>query len=450
MEWLILGAFSAALLLCIITGRSILIALAFGLLLFLLYGRRKGYSWRALGGMALSGIRTVSNILITFFLIGVLTAFWRAAGTIPMIVCYASAWIKPSIFLLMTFLLNGLVSTLTGTSFGTSATMGVICATMGNAMGVSPVLTGGAVLSGAFVGDRCSPVSTSALLVSAVTGTDIYRNIRNMLRSALVPFLASCAVYLVIGFRPSGAGDMIDLNALFSKQFSLHWSALLPAVVILTLSLCRVNVKLAMTASIVTAVPLCLFLQHIPAGELLRAAVLGFWPEDAEVAAMVSGGGVLSMCRVAGIVCLSSSYSEIFRKTGLLDGAKRIISGLAQRSTAFIATLVTSVVAGMIACNQTLTILLVTQLCGDLQGKPHSTSAHSTSGVEIREAFALDLEDSAVVVAPLIPWSIAGAVPLSAIGAPTGAILASFYLFLLPLWRVAGEKKQKEHSLPLG
>ena len=222
MEWLILGAFSAALLLCIITGRSILIALAFGLLLFLLYGRRKGYSWRALGGMALSGIRTVSNILITFFLIGVLTAFWRAAGTIPMIVCYASAWIKPSIFLLMTFLLNGLVSTLTGTSFGTSATMGVICATMGNAMGVSPVLTGGAVLSGAFVGDRCSPGSTSALLVSAVTGTDIYRNIRNMLRSALVPFLASCAVYLVIGFRPSGAGDMIDLNALFSKQFSLH------------------------------------------------------------------------------------------------------------------------------------------------------------------------------------------------------------------------------------
>ena len=283
-----------------------------------------------------------------------------------------------------------------------------------------------------------------------MTGTDIYRNIRNMLRSALVPFLASCAVYLVIGFRPSGAGDMIDLNALFSKQFSLHWSALLPAVVILTLSLCRVNVKLAMTASIVTAVPLCLFLQHIPAGELLRAAVLGFWPDDAEVAAMVSGGGVLSMCRVAGIVCLSSSYSEIFRKTGLLDGAKRIISGLAQRSTAFIATLVTSVVAGMIACNQTLTILLVNQLCGDLQGKTHSTSAHSTSGVEIREAFALDLEDSAVVVAPLIPWSIAGAVPLSAIGAPTGAILASFYLFLLPLWRVAGEKKQKEHSLPLG
>ena len=443
MEWLIIGVFSASLLICIGLDISILWALGFGLALFLLYGRKKGFSWQELLGMAVRGVMTVKNILITFLLIGILTALWRAAGTIPVIVCYAAGWIRPSVFLLMTFLLNCGISLLIGTSFGTAATMGVICATMGNAMGVSPVLTGGAVLSGIYFGDRCSPVSTSALLVAAVTGTDIYGNIRRMLRSALIPFLVSCAIYLAAGAAVTagmigsagaagtagavGAGASVigtlDLQGIFSRAFVLHWAALIPAVVIFALALCRVDVKIAMSASIACAIPLCLFLQHIPVPELLRVAVFGFFPQDPEVAAMVSGGGIVSMLRVAGIVCISSSYSDIFKQTGLLDGAKKAIASISAATTPYTAAMVTSIAAGMIACNQTLTILLTNQLCSDL-------------GAE-KEQFALDLEDSAVVIAPLIPWSIAGAVPLSAIGAPMSAILASFYLILLPLWRNA-------------
>ena len=437
MEWLILGVFSASLLICLGLNISVLLALGFGLALFLLYGRKKGFSWQELLGMAARGVLTVKNILITFLLIGILTAFWRAAGTIPVIVCYAAGWIRPSVFLLMTFLLNCGISVLIGTSFGTAATMGVICATMGNAMGMSPVLTGGAVLSGIYFGDRCSPVSTSALLIAAVTGTDIYGNIRRMLRTALVPFLVSCAIYLAAGAAgaavaagAAGASDAgasvigaLDLQGIFSRVFVLHWAALIPAVVIFALALCRVDVKIAMSASIACAIPLCLFLQHIPVPELLRAAVFGFFPQDPEVAAMVSGGGIVSMLRVAGIVCISSSYSDIFKQTGLLDGVKKAIASIRSKTTSYTAAMVTSIAAGMIACSQTLTILLTNQLCSDLNPD--------------KEQFAVDLEDSAVVIAPLVPWSIAGAVPLSAIGAPMSAILASFYLILLPLWRNA-------------
>lgn len=455
MEWLILGVFSASLLICIGLDISILWALGFGLALFLLYGRKKGFSWQELLGMAVRGVMTVKNILITFLLIGILTALWRAAGTIPVIVCYAAGWIRPSVFLLMTFLLNCGISLLIGTSFGTAATMGVICATMGNAMGVSSVLTGGAVLSGIYFGDRCSPVSTSALLVAAVTGTDIYGNIRRMLRTALVPFLVSCAIYLAAGAAvtagmigtagaagtagtagasgsagaagAAGAGaaaiGALDLQGIFSRAFVLHWSALIPAAVIFTLALCRVNVKIAMAASIASAIPLCLILQNMHMPELLRVAVFGFFPQDPEVAAMVSGGGIVSMLRVAGIVCISSSYSDIFKQTGLLDGVKKAIASIGSKTTSYTAAMVTSIAAGMIACSQTLTILLTNQLCSDLNPD--------------KEQFAVDLEDSAVVIAPLVPWSIAGAVPLSAIGAPMSAILASFYLILLPLWRNA-------------
>ena len=426
MEWLVLGLCCGGLILCLLLDWSILYALLAGLLLFLLYGRRKGFGWKALLGMALAGVKTVKNILITFLLIGVLTALWRAAGTIPVIVCCAAKLIRPGVFLLMTFLLNAAVSVLTGTSFGTAATMGVICATMGGVMGVPVVLTGGAVLSGVFFGDRCSPVSTSALLVAELTKTSIFDNIKRMVRTALAPFLVSCAVYALLGcLAPHGEGTL-DLEALFSREFDLSLWAAIPAAVILILSLLRVNVKLAMGASILSAVPLCLWLQgHAPLS-LLRTALAGFAAADAQVAAMLDGGGVVSMLRVGAIVCLSSSYSVLFQKTGLLDLVKGAIGRLAHRTGPFFATLVTSALAGMVACNQSLTILLVHQLCRELRDDPSDT--------------AIDLEDTAVVVAPLVPWSIAGAVPLNAVGAPGISVLLACYLYLLPVWRLIRRK----------
>ena len=422
MELAVLGLFCGGLLACVLLDWSILYALAGGLLLFLLYGRRKGFGWGELLRTALDGVKTVRNILITFLLIGMLTALWRDAGTIPVIVCYATRLIRPSIFLLMTFLLNCLVSVLTGTAFGTAATMGVICATIGAAMEVDILLVGGAVLSGVFFGDRCSPVSTSALLVSELTGTSIFRNIRNMLRSAGVPVALTCIAYTAIGFLTGGEGVLPDLYSLFGRGFVLHWIALLPAVVVLALALMQINVKLAMSASILTALPISLFVQHTGLAELPALLVTGYRAADPELGALLNGGGIVSMLRVAAIVCLSSSYSGIFKKTGLLDRAEALIGRLGEKTTPFAAMLLTSAVAGMIACNQTLAIMLTHQLCGGVEAEP--------------ERLANDLEDTAVVVAPLVPWSIAGGVPLASVGAPAAAIPLAFFLWLLPLWRL--------------
>ncbi len=415
--------FCAALLLCLLLDLNILCALCFGLLVFLLHGRRKGFSWRALFGMALDGVKTVRGILLTFLFIGVMTAFWRAAGTIPVLVCFSAALIRPSIFLLMCFLLNCALSFLMGTSFGTASTMGVICAAMGRAMGINPILIGGAVLSGVYFGDRCSPVSTSALLVAEVTGTDIFGNIRRMLRSALIPFGLSCLVYALLGRLTAGQADAPDLRAVFGQEFALRLPALIPAAVILLLSLLHVPVRPAMGLSILTAVPLCLFLQHRTLPELAAIALTGFHAADPEVASMLDGGGILSMLRVSCIVCLSASYSDLFRKTGMLDPIKGLLCRFAMRSTPFAAMLLTAVVSCCVACNQSLSSILCCELCGDLYTE--------------REQLALDEEDSVVVVAALIPWCIACAVPLSAVGAPSSAVLAACYLYLLPLWRLA-------------
>ena len=429
---MVLLIFCAALLVCLLLRLSILYALVFGLLLFLFYGRRLGFPWKELLRAALDGVSKVRNILLTFVVIGVMTALWRMSGTIPVLVCTASALIKPSIFVLMCFLLNCLLSLLTGTSFGTAATMGVICAAMGAAMGVDVRLIGGAVLSGAYFGDRCSPVSTSALLVAEVTETVIFDNIRRMLRTALVPFLLSCAIYALLGLRASAAGDALELRALFGKEFVLSTLALLPAAVILLLSLLRVPVRPAMAASILCAVPLCLFVQQRSVPELLRAALFGYRAADPWVSSLLDGGGILSMINVGAIVCLSASYSGLFEKLGLLDGVKDGIHRLAARLGRFAAVALTSLVACAVSCNQSLSTVLCAQLCGGLY--------------EERADLALDLEDSVVVIAALLPWSIACSVPLTTVGAPASSVGLACYLYLLPLWRLAQSVFQRKRA----
>ena len=413
MARLTLGLFAAGLLLCLFCKLSVLYALSFGLLLFSLYARRSGVSWAEILRMAFRGIWKIRGILITFVLIGTMTALWRAAGTLPVVVCYAAGLIRPSVFLLMTFLLNCAVSVLTGSAFATSATMGVICAAMGRTAGISMQLTGAAVLSGAYFGDRCSPIATSALLVAELTQTDIFDNIRNMLRTAVVPFLLSCAVYAGLGLHAAPRGELMDLQALFARALRLHWIAILPVLVIMLLSLLRVDAKLAMAASIVTAVPLALLLQHIAPGELLHIAVFGYRAADPEA---------------AGIVSLSASYAELFQKTDLLVGVKALVERFAKKTSPYAAILGTSVLSAMLACNQTLTVMLTKQLCEEVEP--------DNSGL------ALGLEDSAVIIAALIPWSVAGAGPLASIGAPWSAVLPACYLYFLPIWRLMTAKRR--------
>ena len=369
--------------------------------------------------MLISGILTAKNILIVFVLIGMMTALWHACGTIPFIICYAAKLLRPEVILLVSFLLNCALSVLTGTSFGTAATIGVICMAMGVSAGASPLLLGGAILSGAFFGDRCSPFSTSALLVSELTKTSIFDNIKNMVRTAWFPFLLTCILYGVLGFQLHSQTETTDLTSLFGREVVLHPTAILPAVVILILALMRIPVKFAMLASIAASLVVGFFIQDLAVTDLPQLLLSGYHAADPEAATFLDGGGILSMVKVAAIVCISSSYAGIFQNTRLLDGLKAGLSKLGARITPFGAILVAAAGTSMIACNQTLSIMLTTQLGHDLE--PDNA------------CMALALENSAVIVAPLIPWSIAGAVPLATIGAPMTSLFAAFFLYLVPL-----------------
>ena len=429
----VISLFALSLVLCIGYDVSILVALIFGFFLFFGYGLYKKHSFKAMASMAFSGIRTVKNILITFVLIGIITATWRVCGTIPYIVYHATSFCDPRIMVLVTFLLCCVISVLTGTAFGTAATMGVICVTMASSMGIPILYSGGAVLAGSFFGDRCSPMSTSALLVSTLTKSDLYRNIGNMVKTSVVPFLISCLIYALLGMGAETVYDVTEIQNLFADAFRLHPAALIPAVVIILFSCFKVNVKITMSISILCGMAVAVLVQDTSLAELMKIAVWGYKPAESQVAALLSGGGIQSMVKVFSIVCLSSCYSGMFNGTGLLEGFRGGLNKLSEKILPFGSVLMTSILTVMISCNQALAIMLTHQLCVDTEKDPETMASY--------------MENTVVVIAPLIPWSIAGAVPLASVGAPTACILTACYLYLLPLWNYSVEiRKHAAHK----
>lgn len=428
METLFLLLFAVVLTVFIAFDLSIVLALLIGLFLFSLYAKLKGNTVKAICTMIVDGAKTSKNILIVFCLVGILTALWRDCGTIPTIIAYTVDLINPKSFIFMTFLLCCLVSFLIGTSFGSAATMGVICVTMGTAMGVNPILTGGAMLSGVLFGDRCSPVSTSALLVSELTGTDIYENIKRMFKTAAVPFVVTSLIYIISGFFSHTDESKTDIAELFAKEVLITPFALIPAAVILVLALFKVKTRISMLCSIIAAFFVSLLVQKTEMLTLLECMVTGYKASLPELSSMLDGGGISSMVRVLLIVCISSAYSGIFNATGMLTNLIQKLEGLSQKTGSFAVTVFVSIFTSMISCNQTLAIILSDSLCGKLE--------------KDKKQFAIDLENSVVVIAPLVPWSIAGAVPLTSAGAPTASLFAACYLYLIPMWYLFVRRKK--------
>lgn len=417
-----LGLFSVSLIVCVILHYSILFALLFGYAHFFAFGLVKGKSCSQMLHYSLLGILTVKNILLIFLLIGSITAIWRACGTIAFIVYYASMVAVPQIMVLLCFFLCCLVSFLMGTAFGSAATIGVICMTLAHSMHIPVIYAGGAIVSGIFFGDRCSPMSSGAHLISELTNTNVFNNIKTMIKTALIPFIAATIIYGIIGFTVNThAGKAVSFR-IFADSYNLSVVTIIPAAIIVLFSLIKIDVKVTMLTSCIAGLLCAIFFQHISAADTLEIVIVGFHPKNPELAKLISGGGIISMVQVSAIICISSCYSGIFKGTDFFAGVQQFLRRLSIHITPFGSMLAASIGASAIACNQTLAIMLTHQVCENL--------------IEDKNTCASYLEDTAVVIAPLVPWSIAISVPLTSIGAPSKVLIAAFLLYFIPLWNL--------------
>ena len=413
--------FSLSLIFCLLLKYSVIYALIVGYIIFVTYGLIKGHDLKVLMKKSFEGVLTVKNILLVFILIGMITALWRASGTIAYIVYMGSKLISPSILILLTFLLCSILSFLIGTSLGTAATMGVICVSIGKAMGINPYYLGGAVLSGIYFGDRCSPMSTSALLITELTKTNLYTNIKLMLKTSIIPFVTTCLFYLFLGLKSSTSPVGIDATNIFKENYNLNIVVIVPAILIIILSLFKVNVKKTMLLSIVISFIIAMFFQKESVTSLINYCVYGFYHSNEKLNLMMKGGGILSMLNVGLIVAISSSYSGIFKETKMLVILKEYLKEYSKKTSNYFIIFLSSIISGAIACNQSLGIILTHELCEELEDKQN---------------MAIILENTIVLLAGLIPWNIAMAVPLKTVDIGLMSGLFAFYLYFLPLWNL--------------
>lgn len=419
----------------LIFGYSLIIALLVGLVAFMIVGHKLGHPLKSLCKMGIDSNRDSLIVIEVMLIIGFLTASWRVSGTVTIFVYYGMKVITPSLFLLIAFLLSCLLSYALGTSFGVAGTVGVIFMTLARSGGVDPILAAGVIMSGIYFGDRCSPVSSSANMVAAITKTDILTNVKAMMKTGLLPLILTTIIYIFVSIANPITHVDPELLSTFESEFTLSLWAFVPAILMLILPLMKVSVLISMGLSIGSAVVVAWLIQEVPFLEVIKVCIFGYEAPGNGLGTLLNGGGMVSMLEIVVILLISCCYSGIFTGTGMLDKLQEKLSSACTKFGRFTIMLVISIGSAACFCNQTIATLM----CNDLLRKPYFDGAiaqneHTADDDSlIKEELAIDMENSVILIACMIPWSIGCSVPLGFFDVGPAAVLYAFYMWLVPI-----------------
>ncbi len=412
----------------------ILYPLLFALVLFSWIAVRHGWPLKKVLRMLFEGAMKTWPVVQIFTLIGIMIGLWFSSGSIAWIVYHGLSLIVPELFILFAFILSTIVSFLLGTSFGTVGTIGIIMMIMARTGDINTVPLVGAIIAGAYVGDRNSPMSSSAHLVATVTKTDIYINIRNMFKTSAIPFLLTVGIYIIMSlmvpFEPGESGIISSIPA----SFNLSFFCAVPVVLLIVLVLLKINVKTAMAASSAAALIITVTTQTTDFPQLLRTMIFGFeLPVNDPLAKIFTGGGIAFMFNAMLIVLASSAFAGLFEHTDLIVSFEKRIERLTQKTTPFFSATVTSLITSTLGVTQALAIIMTQQLLK----KPYELIKKT------KYDLALDIEDSAVLLSVLIPWNVAGLIPAQMLGLDARFIPFAVFLYVLPLYRLLKTGKRR-------
>lgn len=416
---------------CVLKGIFVAYPLLLSFAIFFAVALHRGTGFKELVKLSYEGAKKSATILKIFILIGAITATWMSSGTVAAIVFYGIEFLKPEIFILSAFLICCLVSFLLGTSFGTVGTVGIALMVVARGGGVDPSAAAGAIIAGAYFGDRMSPMSSSANLVGVITETDIYNNIKNMIKTAAVPFLLSIVFYFAISLRFRLGNTGSNLNTEILKVFTINAIVLIPAIIMLIFSLFRIDVKLSMLTSVIAAIVISIAIQHYTIADCIKYMLFGYaTPGGGPLKDIIKGGGIESMLKTALVVFISSAFSGIFEGTSMLDKVLEFLDKAKNRYEVFRNVFLSSIATSAFGCSQSLAVIMTRML---------NKNTYKNLGIPDEQA-AIDLENTAIVISPLIPWNVALLVPMMNLRADYRCIIFLAYLYLIPLWNLARKR----------
>ena len=414
----------ALLLLSVINDVFLAYPLIGALLLFTIVAFKRGNTLKSVFIMAFNGGKKSLLVITVLILIGVITSIWMASGTVPAIVYYGIKLLRPNVFILSAFLISCFVSFLIGTSLGTSGTVGIALMVIARSGDVNLAATAGAIIAGAYFGDRCSPMSSSASLIAYLTETNIYKNIKNMFQTCIVPFVISVIFYFIVSRIFPLHSSASEINSQISNTFNISIIVLTPALIILVFSALKINVKKAMMVSIIIALLLSIFVQHETLINCFKFMIFGYnTDESSPLYTIIKGGGIISMLRTSLIVFVAAALAGVIEGTRLLNSIENITLKANSRYEVYRNVAITSIFAATLGCSQLFAVMLTHML---------NKKVYENNGLD-NSLLAIDLENTAIMISALIPWNIALLAPLIILESNVSAIPYLFYIYILPI-----------------
>ncbi len=406
-----------------------------GVFVAAMVGLRAGYTWKDIETGMLNGITNSLQAIVILAVIGILIGVWITAGVVPTLLTYGLKILHPMIFLPATLIICSIASLATGSSWGTSGTIGIALIGIGNGLGFPLPVVAGAVLSGAYFGDKMSPLSDTTNLAPAMVGTDLYTHIKHMMYTTGVSYLLTLVIEIVLGFcYGGGQADMESVTQILSgieSQFSINPLLLLPPAIVMALAFKKVAAIPGITFGILSAGLLGWIFQGSSFGDLLSAAYGGYTSNTGVEAVdnLLTKGGFESMMYTVSLVICAMMYGGIMEKTNQLRVVVGVILKKARSTGSLVtATILTAIGSNLILCDQYMSIVMT--------GKMYAQS-YRDMGLAPKN-LSRAIEDSATVTANLVPWNSGGAYQAATLGVPTLAYLPfNFFCWISPLVSMA-------------
>lgn len=367
-------------------------------------------------------------ILVT---VGAMVGTWMASGTIPLMIYYGVQIVNPKFMLVTSFLITAVVSVVTGTSWGSVATMGVALMGIASTLGVSLPATAGAVIAGSYFGDKMSPLSDTTNLAPIAAGSNLYEHIGHMFYTTIPATIVSLIVYAIAGLNAdvSAGTDSATVTAMLDQldlMFDWNILLLLPVIIVLAGSLLqKPTIPVMLLSTIVAGIEGVLF-QGVTLKDTLTATVSGFnvsmitaegfdpAAATAEITKLLNRGGMNGIMSTTLLVFCAFCFAGIMGRAGCLDVVLQKILSVAKSTGALItATVGSCIVMALTTGNSYLSILIPGEMFRD---------AYKARGLAAKN-LSRTLEDAGTVFVPLVPWSAAGAYMTATLGVETLAYL---------------------------
>lgn len=375
--------------------------------------RMAGFSWQEMEQGIVESIHKALPAILIMLTVGVMIGSWIAAGTIPMIIFYGLKLITPKYFLFTASLVCSLVSLATGTSWGTIGTLGVAFIGIATAQGIPMGPAAGAIVAGAYFGDKMSPFSDVTNLAPVAAGSQLFDHIKHMMWSAVPAWLVGLLVYFFYGLRfESLAAQSETINTItttLQTHFTFNLLLLLPLVVVFYFAIAKKPVLPGMLLSSVLAVGLAMYYQGASLVEVARAVNTGYQPNTGVEAVdrLLSRGGMMSMMEVQLVAFTAFSFSGIMQKSGMLERIFQSIAPLTKKIWSLVLTTVgMSVMTALITGSSYLSMIVPGELLAKAYQKAN-LAAKNLSRI---------IEEAGAIIVPLIPYSMAGVYVTGTIG----------------------------------